>query len=83
MVDGDWPFRRIDHVLVRCGPHGGPTLAVRECARVLDEPVGGVQASDHYGLIADLEPRRPRPSPRRAVTESNLGGIGDLAGIVG
>ncbi|MFB4300324.1 endonuclease/exonuclease/phosphatase family protein [Actinomadura sp. NTSP31] len=57
MVDGDWPFRRIDHILVRCGLHGGPTLAVRDCARVFDGPAGGVQPSDHYGLIADLEPR--------------------------
>lgn len=55
MEDGDWPFRRIDHILVRCGLHGGPTLGIRDCARVLDEPVGGVQASDHYGLLADLD----------------------------
>ncbi|NVI86585.1 endonuclease/exonuclease/phosphatase family protein [Actinomadura sp. BRA 177] len=57
MEDGDWPFRRIDHILVRCGLHGGPTLEIRDCARVLDEPVNGVQASDHYGVIADLAVR--------------------------
>jgi endonuclease/exonuclease/phosphatase family metal-dependent hydrolase len=57
MVDGDWPFRRIDHILVRCGLHGGPTLSVRDCVRVFDAPVDGVQASDHYGLLADLDPR--------------------------
>jgi endonuclease/exonuclease/phosphatase family metal-dependent hydrolase len=45
--------RRIDSVLVRCGIHG-PTLQVTSCARVLDEPVGGVWASDHFGVVADL-----------------------------
>ncbi|HYJ75142.1 MAG TPA: endonuclease/exonuclease/phosphatase family protein [Kineosporiaceae bacterium] len=45
--------RRIDHVLVRCVRHG-PTLAVERCDRVLDEPVHGVWASDHYGVVADL-----------------------------
>lgn len=55
----DWPFRRIDYVFVRCGAHGGPTLAVTACARIFDRPVGGVWASDHFGLAADLAvPRR-------------------------
>ena len=45
--------RRIDWVLVRSGVHG-PTLQVTSCARVLDEPVGGVWASDHTGVVADL-----------------------------
>lgn len=45
--------RRIDHVLVRAGIHG-PTLDVASCARVLDGPVDGVWASDHYGVVADL-----------------------------
>ncbi|MGX5653913.1 endonuclease/exonuclease/phosphatase family protein [Geodermatophilus nigrescens] len=45
--------RRIDWVLVRAGVHG-PTLQVTACARVLDEPVGGVWASDHCGVVADL-----------------------------
>ncbi len=45
--------RRIDHVLVRAGLHG-PTLLVRDCRRVLDAPVDGVWASDHYGVLADL-----------------------------
>lgn len=56
MADGDWPFKRIDHVLVRCGLHCGPTLTIRDCRRVFDAPVGGVQASDHYGVMADLDP---------------------------
>jgi endonuclease/exonuclease/phosphatase family metal-dependent hydrolase len=50
----DWPFRRIDYLFVRCGEHGGPTLKIASCQRVFDEPTGGVWASDHFGLIADL-----------------------------
>jgi endonuclease/exonuclease/phosphatase family metal-dependent hydrolase len=45
--------RRIDHVLVRAGAHG-PTLRVLACDRVLDHPVEGVWASDHFGVVADL-----------------------------
>jgi endonuclease/exonuclease/phosphatase family metal-dependent hydrolase len=54
--DWDWPFRRLDYILVRCGEHGGPTLAITACERVFDEPVGGIWASDHFGVVADLEP---------------------------
>ena len=51
--------RRIDHILVRSGLHG-PTLQVADCRRVLDEPVNGVWASDHFGVVADLVlPERP------------------------
>ena len=46
--------RRIDHVLVRCVPHG-PTLRVASCDPLLGEPVDGVWASDHVGVVADLE----------------------------
>ncbi|WP_037570347.1 endonuclease/exonuclease/phosphatase family protein [Phaeacidiphilus oryzae] len=53
-VDWDWPFRRIDYLLVGCGHHGGPTLAVRHCVRAFDRPWDTV--SDHYGLVADLVP---------------------------
>jgi endonuclease/exonuclease/phosphatase family metal-dependent hydrolase len=56
VYDWDWPFRRLDYVLVRCGEHGGPTLAVADCGVVFDEPVDGVLASDHLGVVADLEP---------------------------
>lgn len=45
--------RRIDYVLVRSGARG-PTLRVADCRRVLDRPVDGVWASDHYGVVADL-----------------------------
>ena len=38
----------------------GPTLRIAACRRVFDEPVDGVWASDHYGVLADLElPERP------------------------
>jgi endonuclease/exonuclease/phosphatase family metal-dependent hydrolase len=47
--------RRIDYVLIRSGAHG-PTLQVRSCDLVLDRPVDGVWASDHFGVVADLEP---------------------------
>jgi endonuclease/exonuclease/phosphatase family metal-dependent hydrolase len=45
--------RRIDHVLVRADAHG-PSLQVLACERVLDHPIGGVWASDHFGVVADL-----------------------------
>ncbi len=51
--------RRIDYVMVRCGSHG-PPLEVTGCERVFTEPVGGVWASDHFGVYADL--RVPRPA---------------------
>lgn len=54
MKDWDWPFRRIDYIFVRCGRHGGPTLAIASCERIFDEPVDDVWASDHFGLVADL-----------------------------
>jgi endonuclease/exonuclease/phosphatase family metal-dependent hydrolase len=57
LVGPAWPrdlCRRIDYVFVRCDTHG-PTLAVTECRRIFDEPVDGVWASDHFGVLADLE----------------------------
>lgn len=54
--DGDFGTavsRKIDHVLVRSGLRG-PTLGVADCRRVLDRPVDGVWASDHYGVVVDL-----------------------------
>lgn len=57
--------RRIDYVLVRSGRHG-PTLSVESCERVLDAPVAGVWASDHYGIVAELAlPDHPPGSWRR------------------
>ncbi len=60
VADWDWPFRRLDYVLVRCGEHGGPTLAVSDCRIVFDKPVDRVWASDHFGVMADLTLPLPR-----------------------
>jgi endonuclease/exonuclease/phosphatase family metal-dependent hydrolase len=54
LADWDWPFRRLDYVLVRCGDHGGPTLQIARCERIFDRPVDGVWPSDHFGVMADL-----------------------------
>jgi hypothetical protein len=43
---------------VRCVPHGGPTLDIRAWELAFDEPVDGVWASDHFGVVADLEAKR-------------------------
>jgi endonuclease/exonuclease/phosphatase family metal-dependent hydrolase len=51
-VNVDWPFRGIDHILVRCGGNGDPSLLIRGCRRVFDG--GQDSASDHYGLLAEL-----------------------------
>ena len=62
VYDWDWPFKRLDYILVRCGEHGGPTLAISSCERIFDEPVDGVWASDHFGVVADLEPPHAEPA---------------------
>ncbi|MDQ3893469.1 MAG: endonuclease/exonuclease/phosphatase family protein [Actinomycetota bacterium] len=53
--------RRIDYIFVRCDEHG-PTLAISACALAFAEPVDGVWASDHFGVIADLEASSPAPT---------------------
>jgi endonuclease/exonuclease/phosphatase family metal-dependent hydrolase len=45
--------RRIDYILVRCNDHG-PTLDISSCDRLFHEPVDGVWASDHFGVVAEL-----------------------------
>lgn len=45
--------RRIDYVLVR-GTGFGPTLDVRAVDRICVDAHDGVQASDHYGVLAEL-----------------------------
>ena len=59
----DWPFQRIDYIFVRCGDRGQPTLAITACELAFDEPVDGVWASDHFGVLAvlALPTRGPRP----------------------
>jgi endonuclease/exonuclease/phosphatase family metal-dependent hydrolase len=63
IADGTWPLergRRIDYVLVRCADHG-PSLDIGACARTFDAPLGGVWASDHFGVVADLATAPPEP----------------------
>ena len=43
--------RRIDYVFVRCSDHG-PTLDIRACDRLFDQPIDRVWASDHFGVTA-------------------------------
>ena len=50
--DPDWPFRGIDHVLVRCAVTG-PTMLATSCVRAFD--LGSDTVSDHYGLVVDYE----------------------------
>lgn len=54
LIEPGWPYQRIDHILVRCGDKGRPTLPIVACALAGDEPIDGVWASDHFGLVADL-----------------------------
>ncbi|WP_309104623.1 endonuclease/exonuclease/phosphatase family protein [Microbacterium sp.] len=49
-----WPYREIDHILVRCGASGTSIMRIDACERVLDRPYAGTWASDHYGVVADL-----------------------------
>lgn len=56
VTGGEWSLelgRRIDYVMVRCNAHG-PTLDIRACERIFDEPMDGVWGSDHFGVVADL-----------------------------
>ena len=45
--------RRIDCLLVRCHAHG-PTLRIDDCNLALNEPIGDVWPSDHFGVFATL-----------------------------
>ena len=47
--------RRIDYVFVRADEFG-PTLVITGCELAFAEPVDGVWASDHFGVVADLTP---------------------------
>lgn len=54
LAPDDWPFERIDHIFIRCGERGGPTLRIEACELAFDEPIDGIWASDHFGLVADF-----------------------------
>ena len=53
--------RRIDYIFVRADEHG-PTLEITACDLLFEEPVDGVWATDHFGLVAEL---KVRPDDRR------------------
>jgi endonuclease/exonuclease/phosphatase family metal-dependent hydrolase len=57
LAPATWPFSRIDHILLRCGDDDLPTLEVTRCELAFDEPHDGIYASDHFGLVADFDPR--------------------------
>jgi endonuclease/exonuclease/phosphatase family metal-dependent hydrolase len=50
----DWPFSQLDHILVRIGGNGQPTLDIAACELAFNEPVDGIWASDHFAIVADL-----------------------------
>jgi len=52
----DWPFRRIDYIFVRFGSHCGAALQIKSCSNIFDQPIDGISASDHFGVVADLAP---------------------------
>jgi endonuclease/exonuclease/phosphatase family metal-dependent hydrolase len=58
--------RRIDYILIGGGQHG-PTLHVDECRLLGTRPLGGVWASDHFGVMAVLS--RPDHAPGTWRTE--------------
>ena len=50
----DWPFSQLDHILIRVGDKGQPTLDITACELAFDEPMDEVWASDHFAVVADL-----------------------------
>jgi endonuclease/exonuclease/phosphatase family metal-dependent hydrolase len=64
-VNFDWPFRGIDHVLVRCGDSVGPTLFIRSCRHTFDQ--GLTSVSDHYGLLVEFNPPPAQRDPGSSV----------------
>jgi hypothetical protein len=52
----------IDYVLRARGEHGRPTLEISACQRAFDEPIDGVWASDHFGVVAILAVPTRRPT---------------------
>ena len=65
LVSGVWkprPPRRIDYVLVRCGSMGA-TLDITGCELAFSEPINGIWASDHFGVVADMSLRPTTTDP--------------------
>lgn len=57
LVPATWPFKRIDHLFIRCGTDDQPTLTITTCDVVFDTPRDGVWGSDHFGLLAEFAVR--------------------------
>ena len=53
LAEATWPNRRLDYILVGW-PRPKPAGTVRRCWLAGTEAVGGVVASDHYAVVADL-----------------------------
>ena len=53
LAEATWPNRRLDYVLVGW-PRRKPLGTVDRCWLAGRDPVGGVVASDHYAVVADL-----------------------------
>jgi endonuclease/exonuclease/phosphatase family metal-dependent hydrolase len=53
---GDRPRRRIDYIFVANRYLQDRPARITDCRVVLDQPVDGVWASDHFGVVADIEP---------------------------
>ena len=53
---GDRPRRRIDYIFVANRSMQDRPARITACQVVLDQPVDGVWASDHFGVLADIEP---------------------------
>lgn len=50
----DWPYQRLDHILLRFGEGGSPSLDITGCKIGFDQPTDGTWPSDHFGLVADF-----------------------------
>ena len=59
LAQATWPQRRLDYLLVSW-PRPKPLGSVQRCWLAGDRPVGGVTASDHYAVVADLRTDLPR-----------------------
>ena len=53
---GDRPRRRIDYIFVANRGMQDRPARITDCRVVLDQPIDGAWASDHFGVLADIEP---------------------------
>lgn len=50
----DWPYQRLDHILLRFGDGGSPSLGITGCEIAFDQPTDGVWPGDQFGLVANF-----------------------------